>query len=121
MTVARCGPGLAGGSLVERLVEAGGERVLAACHLPGERRQVGVLRAAYLRVQRLEGVGAAVGGRERVAARLEARVAEREVHEQLRGVRAGRPGRDPDTPGNQRGEILRVLPAHQLAISGHGL
>src|ERR1700719_3452528 len=94
---------LAGGSLVECLMELGGERLLVARHLCAERCHVHVLRADG-RIQRLERVLAAVARRERVAARLEpgaaqcllAGVAEHEVKEQPGRVGAGRAGRDPD-------------------------
>src|ERR1700722_11654179 len=86
-----------GGSLVERLTELGGELLLVARHLRGERGHEDVLRADG-RIQRLERVRAAIGRRERVAARLEpgvaqhllAGAAEHEVHEQLGRVGAGR-------------------------------
>src|SRR5258707_3585120 len=107
-------PGCCRGSLMECLAEARGERGLVSGHLRAERSQVRVLRAAHGRVQGLQRVGAAVRWRERVAACLEAGVAqhllalaaEHEVQEQLRGVRAGRSGGDPDAARDQRGEGL---------------
>src|SRR5580693_1450169 len=124
------GPGgcPAGGSLVECLTELGGERLLVACHLRGERCHVHVLRADG-RIQRLERVLAAVARRERVAARLEpgvaqrllAGVAEHEVKEQLGRVGAGRAGGDPDAARDQRREVPGVLPAQELALGGAGL
>src|ERR1700757_968923 len=112
------GPGgcLAGGSLVECLTELGGERLLVAGHLRGERGHVHVLRADG-RIQRLERVLAAVARRVGVAARLEpgvaqrllAGVAEYEVKEQLGRVGAGRAGGDPDAARDQRRGVLCVL------------
>ena len=66
------GPGgcISDGSLVERLTELGGERLLVARHLRSERCHVHVLRADG-RIQRLERVLAAIARREGVAARLE--------------------------------------------------
>src|ERR1700722_6564703 len=115
----------AGGSLVECLTELGGELLLVARHLRGERGHVNVLRADG-RVQRPERVLAAIAGRERVAARLEpgvaqrllAGIAEHEVHEQPGRVGAGRAGGDPDAARDQRGKVLGVLPAHELSLSG---
>src|SRR5258707_5552959 len=117
----------AGGSLVECLTELGGERLLVAGHLRGERGQVDVLRADG-RIQRLERVRAAIARREGVAARLEpgvaqrllAGVAEHEVQEQLGRVGAGRAGRDPDAARDQRREVLGVLPAQELVVGGVG-
>src|SRR5580692_13116870 len=127
VVVIAMGPGgcPAGGSLVECLTELGGERLLVARHLRGERRHVHVLRADG-RIQRLERVLAAVARGERVAARLEpgvaqrllAGVAEHEVHEQLGRVWAGRAGGDPDAARDQRGKVLGVLPAHELLLGG---
>src|ERR1700722_10556113 len=123
------GPGTCpvGGSLVECLTELGGERLLVAGHLRGERGHVHVLRADG-RIQRLERVltavarceGVAAGLESGVAQRLLAGVAEHEVKEQLGRVGAGRAGRDPDPARDQRREVLGVLPAQELALGGVG-